>query len=82
LLDKFVVEHAAKKKAKTLEMYKRCVGLLKPIVADLRLRQLTAPDVTQIVRAVGQKNGATTANQCRATLSAAFSFAIELGLAT
>lgn len=82
LLDKFVIEHAAKKKPKTLEMYDRCVGLLKPIVADFRPHQLTASDVTQIVRAVGKKHGATTANQCRATLSAVFGFGIELGLAT
>ena len=82
MLDKFVIEHAAKKKPKTLEMYDRCVGLLKPIVADFRPHQLTASDVTQIVRAVGKKHGATTANQCRATLSAVFGFAIELGLAT
>jgi integrase len=82
LLDKFVIEHAAKKKPKTLEMYDRCVGLLKPIVADFRPHQLTASDLTQIVRAVSKRHGATTANQCRATLSAAFSFAIDLGLAT
>jgi hypothetical protein len=36
LLDMFVIEHAAKKKPKTLAMYSRCVGLLKPIVADFR----------------------------------------------
>ena len=62
LLDKFVIEHAAKKKPKTLEMYSRCVGLLKPIVADFRPHQLTGSDVAHIVRAVGQKNGATTGN--------------------
>jgi hypothetical protein len=82
LLDKFVIEHAAKKKPKTLEMYDRCVGLLKPVVADFGPHQLTASDVTQIVRAVGKKHGAITADQCRATLSAGFGFAIELGLAT
>ena len=43
MLDKFVIEHAAKKKPKTLEVYDRCVGLLKPIVADFRPHQLTVP---------------------------------------
>jgi hypothetical protein len=62
LLDMFVIEHAAKKKPKTLAMYSRCVGQLKPIVADFRPHQLTASDVADIVRAVGQKNGATTGN--------------------
>src|SRR5437870_8998460 len=88
LLDKFLIEHPARGfkgkplAPKTVETYSRCAGLLKPIVAEFRPHQLTALDVAQIIRAIGKKNGPTTGNQCRATLSAAFSFAIEEGLVT
>jgi len=82
LLEKFVTERASKLKPKTQEMYRRCVTLLKPVVADFLVHQLNAADVTQLVRGLRIRRGATTANQCRATLSAAYSFAIELGVAT
>ena len=82
LLEKFVTERAPKLKPKTQEMYRRCAALLKPVVSDFLVHQLNAADVTQLVRGLRIRRGATTANQCRATLSAAYSFAIELGVAT
>lgn len=82
LLDKFVAERACKLKPKTQEMYRRCAALLKPVVADFLVHQLNAADVTQLVRGLGIRRGPTTANQCRATLSSVYSYAIELGVAT
>jgi integrase len=82
LIEKFVTERASKLKPKTQEMYRRCAALLKPVVADFLVHQLNAADVTQLIRGLRIRRGATTANQCRATLSAAYSFAIELGAAT
>jgi integrase len=83
LLDKFLVEHPARGfrgkplADKTVEMYSRCIGLLKPIVIDFRPSQLTTDEVNAIVRSIEKKNGPTTASQCRATLSAVYSFAKE-----
>jgi integrase len=82
LIDKFVAERAAKLKPKSQEMYRRCANLLKPVVADFLVHQLNAADVTQLVHGLAVRRGATTANQCRATLSSVYSFAIELGAAT
>jgi len=82
LLDKFVTERACKLELKTQEMYRRCAALLKPVVADFLVHQLNAPDVTRLVRGLGIRRGPTTANLCHATLSSAYSYAVELGVAT
>lgn len=81
LLDKFLVEEVAKKRPKTVEMYTRCVAHLRGPLVEFGVDDLEADDATALFRHIAKERGGTTANQCRATLSAAFSFAIERGLA-
>jgi len=46
------------------------------------VHQFNAANVTQLVRGLETRRGLTTANQCRATLSCVYGYAIELGVAT
>jgi hypothetical protein len=74
VLEKFLHEHCAPLKPKTLAMYTRCVDIIKPAGAEFKPGELTAIDVNRLVRAVESRHGAATAVQVRATLSAMYSY--------
>jgi integrase len=83
LADRFLAEHGARLRPKSLRDYRQIIeGHIRPALGRHKVRAVTFADIDRLHRTITKTSGPYQANRCLAVCSVMFALAIKWGLRT